>query len=212
MPPWRRPSSLTWPRYHPATQGGGPVCLPWAWGVSGGWAGETRRFWQVWRSVCPKIGLGRERIALAGGLPGVTGTDAADPTQRVCARRRRRCSRRRRRRRCSRRRRPCCRGCQMQRHHTASSRVWVCGSGPMDLRAPPASKRCGCHCRTYGLLRSVIFFNTACRDRPGGTVISCPLPAAPGAPARGGHRHNFFEASGTATAVPQATNVLKRQP
>ena len=47
------------------------------------------------------------------------------------------------------------------------------------------------HCRTYGLLRSVIFFNTACRDRPGGTVSSCPLPAAPGAPARGGHRHNF---------------------
>ena len=26
---------------------------------------------------------------------------------------------------------------------------------------------------------------------PGGTVSSCPLPAAPGAPARGGHRHNF---------------------
>ena len=49
----------------------------------------------------------------------------------------------------------------------------------------------GCHCRTYGLLRSVIFFNTACRDRPGGTASPCPLPAAPGAPARGGHRHNF---------------------
>ena len=31
----------------------------------------------------------------------------------------------------------------------------------------------------------IIFFNTACRDRPGGTVSSC-LPAAPGAPARGG--------------------------
>ena len=45
--------------------------------------------------------------------------------------------------------------------------------------------------RTYCLLRSVIFFNTACWDRPGGTVSSCPLPAAPGAPARGGHRHNF---------------------
>ena len=38
---------------------------------------------------------------------------------------------------------------------------------------------------TYGLLRSVIFFNTACRDRPGGTVSSCPLSTAPGAPARG---------------------------
>ena len=40
------------------------------------------------------------------------------------------------------------------------------------------------------LLRSVILFNTACRDRPGETVSSCPLPAAPGAPARGGHRRD----------------------
>ena len=77
---------------------------------------------------------------------------------------------------------------------------------PHDLRGTSNSKadmnaritvwafargRHSCHCRTYGLLRSVIFFTTACRDRPGGTVSSCPLPAAPGAPARGGHRHNF---------------------
>ena len=35
------------------------------------------------------------------------------------------------------------------------------------------------------LLRSVVFFNTARRDRPRGTVSPCPLPAAPGAPAGG---------------------------
>ena len=43
------------------------------------------------------------------------------------------------------------------------------------------------------LLRSVIFFNTACRDRPGGTVSSCPLPAVPGAPARGGASPQLLE-------------------
>ena len=35
------------------------------------------------------------------------------------------------------------------------------------------------------------------------TVSSCPLPAAPGAPARGRHRHNFFRPRGW--AVAQAT-------
>ena len=44
-------------------------------------------------------------------------------------------------------------------------------------------------------LRSTAFRYLLHHGVPGptwGTVSSCPLPAAPGAPARGGHRHNFF--------------------
>ena len=44
----------------------------------------------------------------------------------------------------------------------------------------------GCHCRTYGLLRSVIFFNTACRDRPGGGRESLPTARRPGRTRQGG--------------------------
>ena len=40
----------------------------------------------------------------------------------------------------------------------------------------------GCHCRTYGLLRSVIFFNTACRSCAMDLAKSLPTAALPPPP------------------------------